>query len=126
MRPNIWQVILGFLVSTVGGALALWLLIEKLGWNHLKKYGIERKPSGTLTGILGIVERLLYTTSLMIGVPQWIAVWLALKVAVAWSRWQEKETRGLYNLFLIGNALSLIFGFIGAWIALGSAPCFRR
>jgi hypothetical protein len=53
------------------------------------------------------------------------AVWLALKVAVAWSRWQEKETRGLYNLSFIGNALSLIFEFIGAWISW-SPPCFLR
>jgi len=57
----------------------------------------------------------------MVGVPEWIAVWLAMKVAVSWTRWDAGE-RATYNLFLIGNALSVIFGFIGAWIALGKLP----
>lgn len=125
MELNIWQVILGFLVSTVGGALVLWLLIEKVAWGYISKRGDPGKPPRLLTTPLGIVERGLYTGALIIGVPEWIAVWLALKVAVQWSRWRGRG-RATYNVFLIGNALSAMFGLIGAWIALGHLPSFAE
>jgi len=31
-----------------------------------------------------------------------------------------------YNVFLNGKALSVVFGLIGAWIALGKLPSFTR
>ena len=123
---EIWRIVLGFFVSTLGGAFVLWLLIDKAAWPYLsRKQNIRGKPSGTLTLPLGIVERGLYTVAVIIGAPEWIAVWLAVKVAVAWSRWQGEE-RATYNVFLIGNALSVMFGFIGAWIALGHLPSFTN
>jgi hypothetical protein len=123
---EIWRIVLGFLVSTFGGAFVLWVLIDKAAWPYLsKKQNIPGKPPGVLTLPLGIVERAIYTVALIIGAPEWIAVWLAMKVAVAWRRWQGEE-RATYNVFLIGNALSVIFGLIGAWIALGQLPSFTR
>jgi len=122
---NLCQVAWGFFVSTIGGAFVLWLLIDKVGWSYLKKQGVGGKPRAILTPVLGIVERGLYTGALLMGAPEWIAVWLALKVAVAWRRW-EGEKRGSYNLFLIGSALSVMFGVIGAWIALGRLPSFAK
>ena len=118
---GICQVVLGFLVSTLGGALILWLLIEMAGWSYLTKKTQTERKHAALTVPLGIVERGLYTASLIIGAPEWIAVWLAAKVAVRWGGWQVKD-RGAYNLFLIGNALSITFGLVGAWIALGHFP----
>ena len=123
---EIWRIGFGFFVSTLGGAFVLWLLIDKAAWSYLSRnQNIRRKPPGTLTLPLGIVERGLYTVAVIIGAPEWIAVWLAVKVAVAWSRWQGEE-RATYNVFLIGNALSVMFGFIGAWIALGHLPSFTN
>jgi len=123
---DICRIVFGFFVSTFGGAFVLWLLIDKVAWPYLsKKQNIPGKPIGTLTLSLGIVERILYTTALIIGAPEWIAVWLAMKVAVTWSRWQGKE-RATYNVFLIGNAISVMFGLIGAWIALGKLPSFTK
>ena len=121
---GICQVVLGFVVSTLGGAFVLWLLIDMAAWSYLTKKTKTERKYATLTLPLGIVERGLYTTSLIIGAPEWIAVWLAVKVAVTWGRWQG-EQRGTYNLFLIGNALSIAFGLIGAWIALGHLPYFK-
>jgi hypothetical protein len=123
---DIHRIIFGFFVSTFGGAFVLWLLIDKVAWPYIaKKHNIPAKASDVLTLPLGIVERTLYTAALIIGAPEWIAVWLAMKVAVVWSRWQGEE-RVTYNVFLIGNALSVMFGLIGAWIALGQLPSFTR
>ncbi len=81
------SLVIGFLVSTVGGAFVLWLLITKLTWGYVSKHhrGDGTKSTGhSLTLPLGIVERGLYTAAILFGFSEWIAVWLALKVAVGW------------------------------------------
>ncbi len=89
---------------------------------HLKRRrAIQGKVPGSLTLPLGIVERASYTAAFILGTPEWIAVWLAMKVAVGWSAAQERKSPS-DNLYLIGNALSIMFGLIGAWIALGQLP----
>ena len=119
----IWQIVLGFFVSTVIAAVVLYVLIDKLAWPYLaRKQKIPAKPSGLLTLPLGMAGRVLYTTAILAGTPQWIAVWLAFKVAVIWNRWQGPG-RASYNVVLLGNALSMIFAIIGASIALGRPPC---
>jgi hypothetical protein len=67
---------------------------------------------------LGICERISYTGALLLGVPGWIGVWLAVKVAAQWQRWTGQE-RATFNVFLIGNLLSIFFSVLGAWIAAG-------
>ncbi len=70
-------------------------------------------------GILGAIERFLYLTSILVGKPEFIAVWLTLKtVYTSWAR-KKTEYRGYYNNFIIGNGLSIIFSVSGAGIALG-------
>ena len=124
---DIKQIILGFSVSMFGGALILWLVVDKILWGYLVRKEIVKSKRelnlAFLTPLLGIIERSLYTTALIIKAPEWVAVWLAMKVAVTWHQWQGKE-RAPYNVFLIGNALSVIFGLVGAWIALGHLPSF--
>lgn len=119
----IWtRVILGMVVSSLGGAIVLLILIDKIAWPYVVKVGkIKPKPPGTLSIPLGIIERILYSSAFMLGAPSWVAVWLGLKVAVQWNRWKGKE-RATYNIFLIGNAISIVFGFIGSWIAIGMCP----
>jgi hypothetical protein len=118
---GILHVIVGYVVSTLGGALLLWLLIDKMAWGYLGRKGIPGKTLGILTLPMGILERLMYTTIFIIDQPAFVAVWLALKVASQWKRWEDKE-RVTYNIFLMGSALSLIIAFLGAWIALGHVP----
>jgi hypothetical protein len=116
------RVAIGFLFSTGGGALVLWFLIERLAWPYVaKSLGGKGKPERTLTLYLGICERASYTAAIMLGASTWIGVWLAVKVAAQWKRWQGEE-RALYNVFLIGNILSIFFGLVGACIALGKIP----
>ena len=122
---DIWRTVLGFFVSTIVGALVLWLIMNKVFWPYIsKKHKIQGRVSGSLTMMVGIVERASYTTAFIVGVPEWIAVWLAMKVAVGWRESQKRESPS-DNLYLIGNLLSLMFGLIGAWIALSQLPSFR-
>ena len=115
------RVLIGFLVSSVGGAIVLWVLVDRVAWPYLAKGGVSGKPKRTLTVSLGICERVSYTAAILLGAPTWIGVWLAIKVAAQWHRWQGEE-RATYNVFLIGNILSIFFGLVGAWIALGRIP----
>lgn len=120
MQLEIWRYILGYFISIFGGALFLWIVIDKIAWTYLTKYGSKSKLHEKTTLYLGIIERLIYTSVFIIDQPAFIAIWLALKVASQWKRWQDEP--GTYNVFLIGNALSLIIAFIGAWIALDHVP----
>jgi hypothetical protein len=68
------------------------------------------------------VERTLYVASLQLGMPEFVGVWMALKVAGQWKRWGEDgessphkiEGRSYYNIFLIGSGLSVAFAVVGA------------
>lgn len=100
-------------------------MIRGFGGYLIKKENISGKPGAIFTQPLGIIERFLYTAAIIMGLPEWIPIWLGLKVAVSWKRWQDEKQRGTYNIFLIGSALSLIFGFLGVWIALGRLPTFK-
>lgn len=116
------SVLLGMVVSSLGGALVLWVVIDKLAWWYVVKVGkVKPKPPGPLSIPLGILERVLYVAAFILGMPGWVAVWLGVKAAVQWNRWKGEE-RVTYNVFLIGNAISILFGFIGACIALGKCP----
>jgi hypothetical protein len=120
---DITKLIIGLSVSAIGGWIVLWFVIEKLAWpyvignNPQLGFKSNKKPP-SLTIPLGIVERVLYTIAVIIGAYEWIAVWLAMKTAVQWDRWTG-NLRVTYNVFLLGNALSILFGLFGAWIALG-------
>jgi hypothetical protein len=116
------RVIWGLGVATVGAAGVLWLLIDQLAWGYLERKNVKGKGKGkAFTMPLGVVERLLYVAAIIAGEGSWVGVWLGAKVAVSWRRWSEAD-RAIYNVFLIGNALSILFAVLGAWIVLGHFP----
>jgi len=118
MDPN--HILYGYLFSTVIGAIFIWLLIDLWAWWYVQKgetFSIPKKKR-LLILCVGVVERILFTSSVLIGAQAFIPLWIAIKVAPHWDRWKGDE-RVIYNVFLLGNALSVIFGIIGAWIALG-------
>ena len=77
-----------------------------------------------LTMPLGMLERGLYSGALIIGMWQLIGAWFLLKVSAKWKT--PSSFRGADNVWLIGSGLSLLFGFIGAWIALGHLPMIPK
>ncbi len=115
MSTEAEYLIYGFLFSTVISTAVMYILINCIAWKYYLK--MVQKNAKPLTVPLGIAERALYTTGFLIGLPEIISIWLALKVAVRWSVWNHKNRRNTYNLFLIGNALSVLLSYLGASIA---------
>ncbi|MDQ8181189.1 hypothetical protein [Pelagicoccus sp. SDUM812005] len=112
---NLSSIIIGYATSTLGGALLLWLVIDKVLWKMMEKEGGGKKPL-SFSLLLGILERASYTTALLMGHPAWIGVYLAMKVAVGW-RAQQSRVSPSDNVYLIGNLLSIGMGLLGYWIA---------
>lgn len=101
-------ILAGHLATTLTAAALRYWVIER------------RSPEGpsdepTTPGLVGALERAYYVYALYLGLPAAIPVWLALKAV---GRWQAGE-RAHFNTFLIGTAISLLFGLIGAGIVAG-------
>lgn len=68
--------------------------------------------------LIGFLEAIMYPTAFLIGHPEFIGLWMALKVAGQWGWWtvtnedEEKVHQGRrrYYQSLIGNALSVLCG----------------
>ena len=129
--------IIGYGFSLILGYFLTLLVVDGLR----NKYGPKReKGCGPLPRITGFLDRFLYTSACIIGITGaeiFIPMWLAVKVARGWqvpsqpekqtpsknTEKDEKEERcvskydvGRYNLFLIGNALCVIFAVGGGLI----------
>jgi hypothetical protein len=122
-----YRIILGFIVSVVIGDLVIRPLVENYLWPQLHKHHKVELQTHTLSRQVGWLERALYTGAITIGAWEWVGVWLAIKVA---SRW--RSTSGdpggtpVDNIWLIGTGISIVFGFLGAWIVLGHLPYYRK
>jgi hypothetical protein len=124
-----WRhIALGFSASVIGGEVVLYLLLEKFLWPRAaKRHKFTLSPVHHLSGAVGMVERFLYTSALIVGVKEWVGVWLAVKVIARWqSAAPDKQPEDSNNIWLIGTGLSLWFGFLGACIVLGHAPTFLK
>ena len=74
--------------------------------------------------LVGILERIIYTTSVLTGLLSFIPVWLALKAISQWINWEIENGRAMFNIFLIGTGLSIFYGTFGGklvfWLNDGS------
>lgn len=124
--PRWWLLLCGVLLGgflpapLIGVAVdALW---RRLGWTGVEDETLIRFP--WLPATVGALERTLYFFALLMGKPEFIAVWLALKVAGSWPQWSELiplgkkrlSGRAIFQVFLIGNALSIV---VAAAVAYG-------
>ena len=77
------------------------------------------QPNFWQTATIGILERVLYLTSLQMQRPEFVAVWLGIKTVAQSKSWIEESPvhgRAVYNNFLVGNAFSLLYALIGLGI----------
>lgn len=113
---------LGYIFAVVVGGVLIGLLSREA----LHKIGMPRDakpdPSGAnadsdamanpWTAVyVGVVERILYVASLQLAAPEFIGIWLALKVAGGWKRWSER--RQIFQVFLIGSGFSVLYSVVG-------------
>ena len=129
-----WYVV-GYAVSLGVGDLATDRVARWMRRRRNNRLGDQSDTGGFMSRLVGITERILYTTALLAGKSGFIAVWLTLKFADRWQEWrrldrqdgaisvQPNEAAGRFppgwgraNIFFVGNALSLIFAFVGAVI----------
>lgn len=90
------------------------------------------KSYGQLASIIGSIESAMYTTSVLLGRPEFIGVWLLLKAVGEW-RQNAGVTPGTaaivgtskeYTVFLIGNALNVSLGVFTALLIQHLLPPF--
>jgi len=113
-----YNVIIGLLIATLLGHIFIWLIIDK--WLRCKN---PRTSKFAFAWMLGIIERILYFIAFLIQAPQWIAFWITAKIAITWhpglvNKMGHSIEKDSYNIFMIGNGLSVLFAFLGAWVAL--------
>ena len=82
--------------------------------------------------IVGVTERLLYTSAILLKKPEFIGIWFLLKVASQWRRWGEKDAksknnndeknvyreRANFNSYLTNTGMSLAYGILGGEIII--------
>lgn len=63
-----------------------------------------------LSDWIGVIERILYTGSILLGFPYFVAIWLPLKMVGGWGEWSKpgQLARARFIVSLIGNGLSLL------------------
>lgn len=126
---------LGYLYGIFGGDWIIYRIIGRI-WGIMEKdvpasveqkvREIEFKRYPWQASLVGITERFLYIGSLQINQGEFIAVWLTLKTIAQSRHWTKAKAapgRAIYNTFLIGNALSIIFSlaaYSGMQWALGA------
>jgi hypothetical protein len=95
----------------------MWSLI---GWECKGGVPMALRPYAWTPVGIGIIEAVLYPVSLLMNRPEFIAIWLAAKVAGQFELSPEGNqipARTRYNIFLIGSGLSILFGVVSAFVA---------
>jgi len=84
------------------------------------------RPFTWFPRICGYIERPAYTASWLIGRPEFIGVWLVVKMAARWTLPKDPmDSRHRYYPVLVGNLLSVLYGVVGA-IAIKWLQCSSR
>ena len=134
VKPDAWAMFGGILIlSVVFSHIVVFtvsrLLILPLRLNMKQTHADMLSPA-----FLGISESVMYPMALFFGKPEFIGVWLAIKVAGNWVAWkgddvvqpstegapsmeQINKGRRRFNAFLVGNSLMVMLG-IATWGAL--------
>ena len=129
VRPDAWSTFGGILILSVVITHLVIFTASRLSRWLLKLHGDDTHADMWSPALVGICESFMYPMALFLGKPEFIGVWLAVKVAGQWVRWKgdaghspsgeepdleklEKlnEGRRRFNSFLVGNALSIMLG----------------
>lgn len=111
---------LAFFAASVIGFLIVTPIVLLVVWIYFRDEFKDRRRA-QLSAIVGILERILYITAILIGHPELIGAWFVLKAVGEWgdtrkavSDQQEDVKRpgvaNEYLLNLIGSLLSLFVG----------------
>jgi hypothetical protein len=134
----VWPYIIGYFYTIfLGGFFIKKIMKELKSEVRLFLSGNEdvAQTYGWYAYCVGYIEGILYVTVLLLGHAEFIAAWLAFKIVGRWesSKLERKEREKLmtglplaqklilnnaeYNIFTIGNALSIIYAVTG-WLII--------
>jgi hypothetical protein len=129
---------LAYVISGILGAVILRVCMARLerlsdenGSPHYKQNSKKASEDNAhkLAGIVGIIERILYTSAILVGQPGFIGVWIVLKAVGEWRKPQEDTSSrvGVSNAFMInqiGTALSILVGVAAGYAIKATLPPF--
>ena len=112
--------VIGYGFSVFAEAILVKSLVETL-WDCIAPSDAKSRPAFWQGDALARIEGVLYVALLQLGLGNLIGVWLVLKVAGHWKRWMDDgdeqtkrpDGRTVFNIFLIGNALTVLYSFVG-------------
>jgi len=115
-----YAAVIGYGFSVFAEAILVKSLVETL-WDCIAPSDSKSRPRLWQGDALARIEGVLYVALLQLGLGNLIGVWLILKVAGQWKRWmddgdeqtQRPDGRSVFNIFLIGNALTVLYSFVG-------------
>jgi len=115
--------VVGLIFSVVVGHLGVWLPMTQM--RRAVGLGSEPRPSAWQPAAIGLVERTLFTASILAGHAEFIAVWLGIKTVGTFNSWSPERmdelkvtNREIYSMFLLGQGLSIGFGVAGAYATI--------
>lgn len=117
----ITRLVVGYSVSLCLGQVVTGWCIRKLWGTVPSQNGEPSLRTGkNLSFWLGTAERALYTSTICLGRPEGIAVWLAFKAIMRWKVLQD-DLRHIpgSSIYQIGTIVSLAFGIAGGLIVMG-------
>lgn len=125
MKETIVYYVVGYLYSLLIGTWLTYYLADYTG----KAIGEYYRWTAA---IVGVTERLLYTSAILFNKIEFIGIWFLLKVASQWRRWGAKDVKsktnddkkGVYreranfNSYLINTGMSVAYGVLGGEIII--------
>lgn len=116
------EILLAYLISIVAGYFTMNPLMDliKSKCKHLPG-DFRTNPDPHLVVILGVLERILYTTMIIIKKPEGMFAWLAIKVLTRWQQGEKEEPKSMIvrmNIYLIGNLLSVLISIAAVYLAM--------
>jgi len=120
-----WPHLVGYSFAAFIGDFFVRHIVTELwkGLGATEKPKDPIRPSALHPQLVGFIERFLYVCAIQMGAPEFIGFWLAVKVGGQWNRWSEGTDREgprnvagreFFNVFLIGNGLSIAYSIVGA------------
>lgn len=110
-----------FYALVVGHVVTAWIV--RLAWGRASVSNRAKHDSTVHPAMVGYLERTVLAVSAFTLRFEIAGAWLVIKVAARWGGWEED--RDIYNIFLIGTAVSVMIGAAGgygAWAILHSHP----
>lgn len=107
----------GYAFSLVLGHFTASWAVKRL-WQIATPEHKDIHTTGWLAVWHGVAERFIYTSTVLLGRPDGIAVWLAYKAVMRWQIGSE-DRRHIPGsaIYVVGTVISLTFGVVGGMIA---------